>query len=178
MKEEINIIPQETNYRFKDFNGKTLIIQDDEIISSQKGDTSFLYVDIECIIENLDKIFINNHLWSLKDDNIIIKTNKDQFNMEITSLALQGKHNVKNSMAAAMTAQLLKVRKETIRESLEDFEGAEHRLEKVLKTPLTLAAPKAWLIALIKPQFQVGRQHLYLLLSYSQLLGIYQDIVC
>ncbi len=69
----------------------------------------------------------------IKDNNIIIKTNTDQFKMGIKSLALQGKHNVKNSMAAAMTAQLLKVRKETIRESLEDFEGAEHRLEKVLK---------------------------------------------
>ncbi|PHR69720.1 MAG: UDP-N-acetylmuramoyl-L-alanine--D-glutamate ligase [Lutibacter sp.] len=69
----------------------------------------------------------------LRGNNIIIKTNKDEIKMGITSLALQGKHNVKNSMAAAMTAQLLKVRKETIRESLEDFEGAEHRLEKVLK---------------------------------------------
>jgi len=69
----------------------------------------------------------------IEDNNIIIKTNKDQFKMGITSLALQGKHNVKNSMAAAMTAQLLKVRKQTIRESLENFEGAEHRLENVLK---------------------------------------------
>ncbi len=70
----------------------------------------------------------------LQDKNIIIKTtNTDEFKMGITSLALQGKHNVKNSMAAAMTAQLLKVRKQTIRESLEDFEGAEHRLEHVLK---------------------------------------------
>jgi UDP-N-acetylmuramoylalanine--D-glutamate ligase len=69
----------------------------------------------------------------IEEDNIIINTNTDKLKMEITSLALQGKHNVKNSMAAAMTAQLLKVRKQTIRESLEDFEGAEHRLERVLK---------------------------------------------
>jgi len=69
----------------------------------------------------------------IENEEIIIKTNKEEFKMEITSLALQGKHNVKNSMAAAMTAQLLKVRKQTIRESLEDFEGAEHRLEEVLK---------------------------------------------
>ena len=53
--------------------------------------------------------------------------------MGITTLALKGKHNTKNAMAAAMTATLLKVRKDTIRESLEDFEGAEHRLESVLK---------------------------------------------
>jgi UDP-N-acetylmuramoylalanine--D-glutamate ligase len=69
----------------------------------------------------------------IEEDNIIINTNTDKLKMEITSLALQGKHNVKNSMAAAITAQLLKVRKQTIRESLEDFEGAEHRLERVLK---------------------------------------------
>ncbi|MBN4083032.1 UDP-N-acetylmuramoyl-L-alanine--D-glutamate ligase, partial [bacterium AH-315-A23] len=53
--------------------------------------------------------------------------------MNISTLALKGKHNTKNAMAAAMTATLLKVRKETIRECLEDFEGAEHRLESVLK---------------------------------------------
>ncbi len=69
----------------------------------------------------------------IKNDNILININTDEFKMGITSLALQGKHNVKNAMAAAMTAQLLKVRNQTIRESLEDFEGAEHRLEKVLK---------------------------------------------
>jgi UDP-N-acetylmuramoylalanine--D-glutamate ligase len=69
----------------------------------------------------------------LRKDEIIIRTNTDEFKMGITSLALQGNHNVKNAMAASMTAQLLRVRKETIRESLESFEGAEHRLEKVLK---------------------------------------------
>lgn len=69
----------------------------------------------------------------IDEDSIIINTNTDILKMRITSLALQGKHNLKNSMAAGMTAQLLKVRKQTIRESLEDFEGAEHRLEKVLK---------------------------------------------
>lgn len=69
----------------------------------------------------------------LRDKEIIIRINTNEFKMGITALALQGKHNVKNAMAASMTAQLLKVRNETIRECLEDFEGAEHRLEKVLK---------------------------------------------
>jgi len=48
-------------------------------------------------------------------------------------LALEGKHNVKNAMAATTVAQLLRIRKSTIRESLSDFQGVEHRLEKVLK---------------------------------------------
>ena len=80
---------------------------------------------------SLEKEFLKGAF--LRDKEIIIRTNTDEFKMGITSLALQGKHNVKNAMAASMTAQLLKVRKETIRESLESFEGAEHRLEKVLK---------------------------------------------
>jgi UDP-N-acetylmuramoylalanine--D-glutamate ligase len=53
--------------------------------------------------------------------------------MPTNQLSLEGKHNVKNAMAAATVAQLLKIRKETIRESLSDFQGVEHRLEKVLK---------------------------------------------
>ncbi|MDC9723136.1 MAG: UDP-N-acetylmuramoyl-L-alanine--D-glutamate ligase [Urechidicola sp.] len=69
----------------------------------------------------------------IQDNNIVTNINTNQFTMGIAKLALQGKHNVKNAMAASMAAQLLKVRNETIRESLEDFEGAEHRLEKVLK---------------------------------------------
>ena len=69
----------------------------------------------------------------LKDNNIQIKYKTEDIIMGIKTLALKGKHNTKNAMAAAMTATLLKVRKDTIRESLEDFEGAEHRLESVLK---------------------------------------------
>ncbi|MDO9136863.1 MAG: UDP-N-acetylmuramoyl-L-alanine--D-glutamate ligase [Lutibacter sp.] len=69
----------------------------------------------------------------LKIDNIIINYKTEDTLMNISTLALKGKHNLKNAMAASMATSLLKVRKETIRESLEDFEGAEHRLEFVLK---------------------------------------------
>ena len=69
----------------------------------------------------------------LRDNNIVIKYKTEQIIMSITTLALKGKHNAKNAMAAAMASSLLKVRSNTIRESLEDFEGAEHRLEEVLK---------------------------------------------
>ena len=69
----------------------------------------------------------------LKNDNIIINYKKEETLMNISTLALKGKHNIKNAMAASMATSLLKVRKDTIRESLEDFEGAEHRLEMVLK---------------------------------------------
>ncbi len=69
----------------------------------------------------------------LKNNNITININKDTFNMPISSLSVKGKHNVKNAMAATMAAQLLSARKQVIKESLEDFEGVEHRLENVAK---------------------------------------------
>jgi UDP-N-acetylmuramoylalanine--D-glutamate ligase len=66
-------------------------------------------------------------------ENINININKEPFIMPTSHLSLEGKHNVKNALAAAGVAQLLKIRKATIRESLADFQGVEHRLEKVLK---------------------------------------------
>tara|TARA_R110001583_G_scaffold93517_1_gene236446 strand:+ start:10773 stop:12152 length:1380 start_codon:yes stop_codon:yes gene_type:complete len=69
----------------------------------------------------------------LKDNNIIIKYKTEDIIMNKSTLVLKGNHNIKNAMASAMAASLLKVRKDQIRESLEDFEGAEHRLENVLR---------------------------------------------
>ena len=69
----------------------------------------------------------------LRQKEIIIKYKKEEQIMPTTNLALEGKHNIKNAMAAATVAHLLKIRKDTIRESLECFQGAEHRLENVLK---------------------------------------------
>lgn len=53
--------------------------------------------------------------------------------MRADSLALEGLHNLKNTMAASTIAKLIGIRKETIRESIQNFDGAAHRLEKVLK---------------------------------------------
>ncbi|WP_445711485.1 UDP-N-acetylmuramoyl-L-alanine--D-glutamate ligase [Flavobacterium sp.] len=69
----------------------------------------------------------------LKENNINSKINNEEFTMPINELALEGKHNLKNAMAATAVAQLMKIRKQTIRESLSNFQGAEHRLEKTLK---------------------------------------------
>ena len=57
----------------------------------------------------------------------------NQMHMIIDDLSLKGKHNAYNSMAAAIAGHVLKIRKETIRESLSDFQGVEHRLEPVLR---------------------------------------------
>tara|TARA_B110000037_G_scaffold31337_1_gene37649 strand:- start:8244 stop:9575 length:1332 start_codon:yes stop_codon:yes gene_type:complete len=68
----------------------------------------------------------------LEHNTILIEFNKRDIIMSTTNLALEGKHNIKNAMAASTVAHLLKIRKATIRESLEGFQGAEHRLEQVL----------------------------------------------
>ena len=67
----------------------------------------------------------------LEDQQLIINTNNNQFTMLIHELALQGKHNLYNSMAAGITSRLVDIRKEVIRESLSDFRNVEHRLEFV-----------------------------------------------
>ena len=69
----------------------------------------------------------------LKDNKIITKINTEKFSMEIAKLRLQGKHNIKNTMAGALASQLLNVRSQTIKDSLTNFEGVEHRLENVQK---------------------------------------------
>ncbi|MFC5047092.1 UDP-N-acetylmuramoyl-L-alanine--D-glutamate ligase [Aquimarina hainanensis] len=69
----------------------------------------------------------------LEEKNIVVKIDNNEFIMSTSDLALKGNHNVKNAMAAATVSQLLKIRKSTIRECLENFHGVEHRLENVLK---------------------------------------------
>ncbi|MCM4170193.1 UDP-N-acetylmuramoyl-L-alanine--D-glutamate ligase [Arenibacter sp. TNZ] len=69
----------------------------------------------------------------IENDKIIIKTDNNTIEMGTDALALEGKHNLKNTMAATTAAKLISIRKETIRRSIENFQGAEHRLEKVLK---------------------------------------------
>lgn len=69
----------------------------------------------------------------LEEDNIKILIDNNQITMPTANLALEGKHNVKNAMAASTVAHLLKIRNHTLRESLENFQGAEHRLENVLR---------------------------------------------
>lgn len=69
----------------------------------------------------------------IANDQFKINVNSDTLHMSIFELALQGKHNQYNSMAAGIAARVFDIRKETIRESLADFENIEHRLEAVAK---------------------------------------------
>ena len=69
----------------------------------------------------------------LTENKIHINANNNHFTMTLEELALQGKHNVYNSMAASIGASLVDIRKESIRQSLSAFENVPHRLEYVAR---------------------------------------------
>ncbi len=116
------------------------------IIKNQTAADYFIYdADDEVIEQHLKNISIQSKLlpFSLNkviengayynNNEIIITIDNNRIIMPTNNLALEGKHNIKNAMAASTVAHLLKIRKQTIRESLENFQGVEHRLEHVLK---------------------------------------------
>lgn len=68
----------------------------------------------------------------IKGEMMYVNCEDDQYTMYVRELALEGRHNIYNSMAAAIAAKALKISNEVIRRSLMDFKGVEHRLEKVM----------------------------------------------
>lgn len=71
-----------------------------------------------------------NSIWK-QNNKIEININNKLFSMSLDNLNVQGEHNTKNAMASTAAANLLKIRKNTIKESMERFQGVEHRLERV-----------------------------------------------
>ncbi|MCF1190838.1 UDP-N-acetylmuramoyl-L-alanine--D-glutamate ligase [Mangrovimonas sp. AS39] len=129
------------NYQFENYISSKF-----RIIMNQTPEDYFIYdADDEVIQEWLENNPVQSRLlpFSLKktfengafieNENIKVIIDNNQFIMPTKDLALEGKHNIKNAMAASTVAHLLKIRKQTIRESLENFHGVEHRLEQVLK---------------------------------------------
>lgn len=116
------------------------------IAKNQKPSDFFIYdADDPVVVEGMRKNRVNAKQvsFSLKpsrassafvnEGNIQIQQNKQTITMDISKLALKGKHNTKNAMASSLAAQMMQARKQAIIESLENFEGVEHRLEKVVK---------------------------------------------
>ena len=68
----------------------------------------------------------------LDGDTVRVNYRGDEFDILVDDLSLKGRHNVYNSMAAAITGKIMNITNETIRRSLTSFEGVEHRMEKVL----------------------------------------------
>ncbi len=100
--------------------------------------------DDEITVSHLDKIVIKAKQLPfsqktevgqgafLKDDKIVVRYKEDECDLFLKELALGGKHNVYNSMAAAIAAKVMDIDNDSIRESLATFKPVEHRLEKVL----------------------------------------------
>ncbi len=119
------------------------------IIQNQKQGDVFIYcADDEETQKGLLKHQINADIFPfsiekildqgafLQDDQIIVTlhhNNQESFTMSIKDLALQGKHNIYNSMASGIVAKVLELRNETIRESMQSFTNIEHRLEHVAR---------------------------------------------
>ena len=101
---------------------------DDEAINNwlQTNKTKAKLIPFSLKTKHENGTFINQNTMELN-------INQEEFMMETSQIALEGQHNMKNAMAATSVAQLMRIRKETIRESLSNFQGVEHRLEKVLK---------------------------------------------
>ncbi|HNY05119.1 MAG TPA: UDP-N-acetylmuramoyl-L-alanine--D-glutamate ligase [Candidatus Egerieousia sp.] len=68
----------------------------------------------------------------IDEDKLYVRYEDDEYSMYMKELALQGKHNLYNQMAAAIAAKVVDIDNKLIRESLMSFQGVEHRLEKVL----------------------------------------------
>ena len=115
------------------------------IIQNQTEKDAFIFWNDDPIIQKeLHKYGIHGQYYPFaenKKDNEVAYIANDKvhfsepisFNMEQEELALTGKHNLFNSMAAGISANIAGIRKECIREALMDFEGVEHRLEKVCR---------------------------------------------
>lgn len=115
------------------------------IIQNQTENDAFIFWNDDPVIQReLHKYGIHGHYYPFAEtkeegtvayvqEKKICFTEPIAFNMEQEELALTGKHNLFNSMAAGISANIAGIKKECIREALSDFKGVEHRLEKVAR---------------------------------------------
>jgi UDP-N-acetylmuramoylalanine--D-glutamate ligase len=139
----LNITPDHLdwyNYNFSLYTDSKF-----RITRNQDKTCYFLYnADDKIIVDKLKDLKIDSeklpfsimsevqHGGCLIGNSLIINHN-NLFKMNIDELALQGKHNIYNSLAAGISAKILDIKNPIIRESLMDFRGVEHRLEKYIK---------------------------------------------
>ena len=115
------------------------------ITRNMSSDDCFIFCsDDEITINHLNKIIIQaqklpvtqkeevNQGAFVKDDRIVVRYKEEECDMFLQELALGGKHNVYNSMAAALAAKAMDIENKQIREGLATFQAVEHRLENVL----------------------------------------------
>jgi len=137
----LNITPDHLD-RY-DFKFQNYVDAKMRIIQNQKESDSFIYWNDDPVIKKeLEKYDIksvqypfsllkeNGSIGYIENGQYIIEK-PTPFNMEQESLALTGKHNMYNSLAAGIAANISKIKSDVIRKCLGDFPGVEHRLEKV-----------------------------------------------
>ena len=113
------------------------------ILQNQTSEDSFIYWNDDPVIKKeLDKYDIkaiqypfsllkeNGSIGYIEEGKYVLEK-PTPFNMEQEELSLTGKHNIYNSLAAGLAANISGIKKECIRRCLSDFPGVEHRLEKV-----------------------------------------------
>jgi len=140
----LNITPDHLDRYNYDF--EAYIASKFKIIKNQTEDDYLIYdADDEVITNYLNKKEIASKLLPfsldeiegngayLKEDNINITIDNTHMEVAVRHFPLQGKHNLKNAMAATTIAHLLKIKKPVIKACLENFQGVAHRLEQVLK---------------------------------------------
>lgn len=101
---------------------------DDPVINEELTKREILSTKVPFSITNI----LDYGAW-LENTIMKLNVNNNKFDMTINELSLPGKHNLYNSMAAGLSGSIVNLRKENIRESLSDFQGVEHRLERFLR---------------------------------------------
>lgn len=139
----LNVTPDHLDryeYKFENYLNSKF-----RITNNQTKNDYFIYCkDDENIIKKLEELDIKaqklpfsikekveNGAYLNENEEIIYTINNDSLKMTIHKLALNGKHNIYNSMASGIASRVLDLRKELVRESLSDFQNVEHRLESV-----------------------------------------------
>ncbi len=138
----LNITPDHLD-RY-DYNFQNYVDSKFKITQNQTDKDAFIFWENDPVIKaELKKRNINSALYPfaversekskafIEQEKFVIKTLKSLFEMPASDLALKGMHNTYNSMAAGLAASIVNVKKENIRQSLQDFQGVEHRLEYV-----------------------------------------------
>ncbi len=140
----LNITPDHLD-RY-DYNLQNYVDSKFRIVQNLTDENFFIFCsDDEITIRELEKIVLTAQKLPftikkrvkpgafIENSYLTINYQDNDFSMSLEDLFQRGKHNIYNSMAAGLAGRILDIRKETIRESLADFQGVEHRLESVLK---------------------------------------------
>ena len=112
-------------------------------MNQQKNDHFIFCADDEVTMKHINEFDIQSNQLPIsmrrelpngafiKDGDMYVRTGQDFVSMSVYDFALKGKHNQYNTMAACVAAAIMDIRKEKIRDAVQDFRGLEHRMEYV-----------------------------------------------